>query len=147
MAQHKFNLKGTWSGGRLGQGRIDTGGLGSAVSVPTELGGPGEGTNPEDMLLGSASTCYMITLASVLSNRQLPVVELTLNSELIASDEGGLHIESITHRPTIVLAADATPEQLDMAEKATHRAEQACMISKSMKGNVEFSVEPTISKQ
>ena len=147
MAQHIFHLRGTWSGGRLGQGRIDAGNLGSTVSVPAELGGPGEGTNPEDMLLGSASTCYMITLASVLSNRKLPVAEFTLNSELIISDEGGLHVQSITHRPHIVLAADATPEQLDMAEKATHRAEQACMISKAMKGNVELAVEPTISKQ
>ena len=147
MAQHHFHLKGTWSGGRLGEGRIDAGGLGSAVSVPAELGGPGAGTNPEDLLLGSAATCYMITLAAVLSNRQLPVVEYSLNSELIVNDEGGLRVQAITHRPTIVLAADATPEQLDTAEKATHRAEQACMISKALKGNMELHVEPTISKQ
>jgi peroxiredoxin-like protein len=147
MAQHIFYLKGTWSGNRLGEGRIEAGGLSSVVTVPTQMGGPGVGTNPDDMLLGSAATCYMITLASVLDNRKLPVVEFTLNSELIISDEGGLHVQSITHRPHLVLAADATPEQLDMAEKATHRAEQACMISKALKGNVELHVEPTISKQ
>ena len=148
MAHHTFTLKGKWNGGRLGEGHIETGAISSVVTVPTQMGGPGVGTNPDDLLLGSAATCYMITLGAVLDNRKLPVVEVTLNSELVINAEGGSPlVHSITHRPTIVLADDATPEQLETADKAAHRAEAACMISKALRGNVELHVEPIIIKQ
>jgi peroxiredoxin-like protein len=32
------------------------------ISIPKEMNGPGIGTNPDEMLLGAASTCYIIYL-------------------------------------------------------------------------------------
>ncbi|MBP1931669.1 OsmC family protein [Ammoniphilus resinae] len=145
MAQHSFHLKANWTGGRLGNGSIEIGNLNSTISVPTELGGPGVGTNPEDMLIGAASTCYLITLASVLANRKLNIFSLSLTSEGIVSEEGGLHFERITHRPTIVLQKGATDQEIDTAQKAAERAEHACMISKALRGNVEVSVEASVT--
>lgn len=147
MAEHSFQLKGTWNGGRNGEGTIDIGALQSAVSAPSALDGPGVGTNPEEMIIGASSTCYMITLAAVLDNRKLPVASLTLNTEGVVSDEGGLHVVKIIHRPQIVLQAGATPEQVEVAQKGAVRAEQACMISKAMRGNVEFHVEASVTVQ
>lgn len=145
MSQHTFHLDATWTQGRLGEGTIRSGNLQSAISVPGDLGGPGIGTNPEEMLLGAASTCYLITLAAVIDNRKLPLAELKLSSELVVSNEGSMKVESIVHRPHIALQAGATPEQVDTAHKAAERAEQACMISKSMRGNVDISVEATVT--
>jgi len=145
MTQHSFHLKANWTGGRLGSGSIEIGNLSSTISVPVELGGPGVGTNPEDMLIGAASTCYLITLASVLANRKLVVTSLTLASEGVVSEVGGLHFEKIIHRPTIVLGEGATEQEIDTAQKAAERAEHACMISKALRGNVEVSVEATVT--
>jgi peroxiredoxin-like protein len=146
MAQHSWHLEANWNGDRLGDGSIDAGHLRSEISVPSVLGGPGIGTNPEEMLLGAASTCYLITLSAVLSNRKLPVAELTLKSEIVVENDPAMKVEKIIHRPQIVLAADATDEQLDTADKAAHRADKACMITKAMAGNVEVSVEPIVTR-
>ena len=45
------------------------------------MGGPGTGTNPDEMLLGAASTCYLITLAAMLERSDITPDELTLESE------------------------------------------------------------------
>lgn len=144
MAQHAFHLEAKWTGGRLGDGTLTCGNLQTPISVPGELGGPGIGTNPEEMLVGAASTCYLITLAAVLANRKLEIASLTLQSEVVVSDDGSMKVESIVHRPQIVLGAGSTEEQIDVAHKAAQRAEQACMISKAMHGNVDISVESNV---
>ena len=61
MAKHHFYLKANWPGNRNDVGDIKSGRLETAVSIPKEMDGPGEGTNPDEMLLGAAATCYIIT--------------------------------------------------------------------------------------
>ncbi|WP_047153809.1 OsmC family protein [Aneurinibacillus tyrosinisolvens] len=144
MEKHSFHLTAGWDGGRLGQGNISIGSLQSAISIPAELNGPGVGTNPEEMLIGAASTCYLITLAAILENKALPVENLSLTTEGIVSQEGSrLSFEKIIHRPSILLAPEATEEQVETAKTASVRAEKACMISKAVQGNVEVTVEPS----
>ncbi len=35
------------------------------------MDGPGVGTNPDEMLLGAAATCYIITLAAMLERSNI----------------------------------------------------------------------------
>ncbi len=145
MSQHHFILKATWNGGLHGEGMIESGSLSSVISVPKEFNGPGTGTNPEEMLLGSAATCYLITLAAMLERRSIPVASLTLETEGILSKTGGLHFEKIIHRPHIQLASNCTEEQALKAHDLPRRAEDSCMISRAIRGNVEITVESTIT--
>ena len=80
--EHHFELKGTWRGGLFGKGQVGCGNLASEISVPTELKGPGMGTNPEELLLGASAACYLITLAAILERRQLKVESLSLASDV-----------------------------------------------------------------
>ncbi|MBN6189062.1 SACOL1771 family peroxiredoxin [Aneurinibacillus sp. BA2021] len=146
MAEHHFHLRAVWHGGLQGEGQISVGNLQSEVSVPLVMNGPGVGTNPDEMLVGAAATCYLITLASVLENRKLAVSELTLESEGIVVMEGHKpRFHQIIHRPAIVLEQGASEEQLRDAAALAERAEKACMISKALRGNVEVNVEPNIT--
>lgn len=144
MAEHTFHLTTKWSGGRLGHGAISSNNLSSAISIPSEMGGPGIGTNPEEMLMGAAATCYIITLAAIMENRRLPVTSLTMRTEAVVTDNGNLQFHKIIHRPRIVLAEAATEQQMDTVRMATERADHACMISKALRGNVEIVIEPEI---
>lgn len=144
MGEHRFVLSARWQGGRNGEGEIAVGQLRTAVSAPAELDGPGVGTNPEEMLTGAAATCYLITLAAVLERRELPVTGISLVTEGVVNTEGGLRFERILHRPRIGLRAGATAEQVERARQAAERAEQACMISRAVRGNVEVLVEPEV---
>ncbi|KIV57620.1 hypothetical protein AM501_26050 [Aneurinibacillus migulanus] len=145
MAEHHFHLTAQWKGGLFGEGQISVGNLVSAVSVPPEMNGPGIGTNPDEMLVGAAATCYLITLAAVLENRGIIPVDITLESEGIVTVEGNKpRFDKIIHRPAIVLENDATEEQLHTVAVLAERAEKACMISKAIHGNVKVTVEANV---
>ena len=62
-------------------GNIEAGNLVTKISIPSEMEGPGVGTNPDEMLLGAAATCYIITLAAMMERSHLEKEQLTMESE------------------------------------------------------------------
>ncbi|MGO4272422.1 OsmC family protein, partial [Paenibacillus sp. TAF58] len=138
MSEHRFELKALWAGGIDGTGHIRAGNLNSAISVPSQLDGPGVGTNPEELLLGAAATCYLITLGMLLKRQGILTIEL--NSEIFVQSSPSMKVDKIIHRPRIAIPALTSQEDTDKISKAAYRAEQACMISKALKGNVEVIV-------
>lgn len=144
MSTYHFHLNGEWRGGLHGEGEIEAGSLKSSISVPKEFRGPGIGTNPEEMLIGSAATCYIITLASRLEKNNISVSHLSIQTEGVLTKVGGLHFTDIIHRPKVLLVSTSTEEDVKKATALSFEAEESCMISKAMRGNVEFTVEPTI---
>ncbi|MFS0856658.1 MULTISPECIES: OsmC family protein [Paenibacillus] len=143
--KHPFHLKATWNGGRNSEGHIDAGGLKTVISIPQEMGGPGTGTNPDEMLLGAASTCYLITLAAMLERSDITPDELTLESEATVDVTNNIFTyERIIHRPRIVLKADASDADVTKAERLAHKAEESCMISRAVAGNVAIETQPVI---
>ena len=104
MAEHHFYLKANWPGLRNDAGEIQSGNLITKVSIPQAMDGPGIGTNPDEMLLGAAATCYIITLAAMMERSQLEKVDLTMESEgIVDVTEGIFTYKKIIHRPTITL--------------------------------------------
>ena len=146
MATHQFKLKGSWTGGLLGDGEIAVGSLLSEISVPSSLQGPGKGTNPEEMLLGAAATCYLITLGAILERRKVPVEALEIASDgEVFQDGPTLRFTHIVHRPTIRLALAATDAHKTAAREATEMAGKGCMISHALKGNVSVTVDARLT--
>ncbi|WP_409301029.1 OsmC family protein [Peribacillus sp. SCS-155] len=145
MAEHHFLLTAEWSGLRNGVGEIETSHLKTKISIPTEMDGPGVGTNPDEMLLGAAATCYIITLAAMLERSKLEKRELHMESEGIVDVTNGVFTyKKIIHRPTLILLPDASEKDRSLAEKLARKAESSCMITRALQGNVEISVEATI---
>ncbi len=142
MAKHSFLLTADWHGGRNSVGTIDAGNLKTKVSIPPEMDGPGVGTNPDEMLLGAAGTCYIITLAAMLERASISVSSLTLESEGIVEVVSGIiTYKEIIHRPNIRLTNETHEKKaLILAEKA----EKNCMISRALAGNVEIKLETFI---
>ena len=144
MDIYHFQVDGQWNGGRLGDGKVTTEGFSVAVSVPKDMGGPGVGANPEELLVASAANCYMITLAAVLEKREVKIDSFDMKSEATVVREGGkLKFERIVHKPHLILSQGGD-EQIKFVEECTHRAEKACFISQTLKGSVEVSVEPIV---
>lgn len=145
MTAHLFKLSAQWPGGRNEVGTIDAGNLKTEVSIPKEMMGPGVGTNPDEMLLGAAATCYLITLAAMLERAHIVHHDLTLKSEgLVDVTNGVFTYEKITHFPTITLAEGAPEKDYVLAQRLAVKAESTCMISKAIRGNVELALEATI---
>ncbi|MGG0655520.1 OsmC family protein [Rummeliibacillus pycnus] len=145
MAEHIFTLTASWPGGRNTVGEIAAGQLQTKVSIPPEMDGPGIGTNPDEMLLGAAATCYIITLAAMLERAKIEPLELTMNSEGIVDVTNGVFTYmKITHKPRIVIPRDYTEKDERLIVRLAEKAEKTCMISKAIQGNVEMALEITI---
>ncbi|WP_282171288.1 OsmC family protein [Cytobacillus firmus] len=145
MAEHHFHLKAHWPGLRNDVGEIETGGLRTKVSIPPEMDGPGIGTNPDEMLLGAAATCYIITLAAMMERSRLEKDDLTMESVgVVDVTKGVITYRKIIHRPVIVLKADAGERDLALARKLAQKAEASCMISRAIKGNVEVELQEAV---
>jgi peroxiredoxin-like protein len=145
MAEHHFHLKANWPGQRNDVGEIQTGNLQTKISIPPEMDGPGVGTNPDEMLLGAAATCYIITLAAMMERSKLEKKGLTMESEgIVDVTNGVITYKKIIHRPKIVLARDASDKDRTLAGRLAEKAEASCMISRAIKGNVEIELATDI---
>lgn len=145
MAEHHFHLKASWPGGRNSEGMIEAKNLKTKISIPKEMDGPEIGTNPDEMLLGAAATCYIITLAAMIERAKLPLKEMSLESiGIVDVTEGTFTYKKIIHQPTVALKEEANDKEYKLLEKLIQRAESNCMISRALKGNVEIKLEETI---
>ncbi|MFY0781574.1 OsmC family protein [Peribacillus simplex] len=146
MTLHHFHLTAEWPGGRNDIGTIQSGNLQTQISIPTEMEGPGIGTNPDEMLLGAASTCYIITFAAMLERAHIEKDSLTMQSEALVDVTNGVFTyKKIIHRPTLVLARDSSEKVAEKARILAEKAETSCMISRAIKGNVAVELNVTIS--
>lgn len=98
-------------------------------------------TSPEELLLSAAAGCYLITLKTLLINREIAFSSIELNSEALIVNDGGSRFDSIVHRPIILLEQSA--DEAEVRVLAAH-AEHTCMVSCALRGNVTVCVEPTV---
>lgn len=147
MAKYVFHYEGDWEGGRKGKGRMAAGNLSSVITTPASMGGSGEGTNPDELLVSAAGSCYLMTLAFALEKERIPVVEFKVTSAGTASDEGGLHFEKIVHYPRIVIPADADENLEEKVHELVKVSESRCMVSKALQGNVDVIVEASVDRR
>ena len=146
MEEHEFHLKAFWPGGRNTAGYIETGNLQTKISIPSAMDGPNIGTNPDEMLLGAAATCYIITLAAMIERAHLPLDTMSLESiGSVDVTQGVFTYKKITHMPKVALQAEASPADYEKLNILLVQAEENCMISKAIRGNVEIVLQPKVS--
>ena len=144
---HTYTINGSWNNDDSRLGNITGHNFSTAISIGTEMHDAEKSANPEELLLGAAAGCYLITLAKLLKNRKIPFQRIELESQAIVEDNKGLRIDRIIHRPHIFIN-DSTSDSAAHDKCATfaHHAEHACMVSSALRGNVAISVEPRITK-
>jgi len=146
---HEYPISVDWTGGFNGggKGKAHRSGHEFPLSVPPEFKGPGEGTNPEELLTAAITGCYSITFGIIAQNRKLPVV--SVHTEAVGEvEQAGAQFtyKKITLKPVITLASDATDEHVTMAADMAHKADAYCIVTNAVRGKVEITVEPTIIK-
>lgn len=130
MDQTKTTLKMEWNGNKSGSGKVEAGYLKTEIAVPQSFGGTGEGTEPKELLVTSAATCFMLTLVSMLEARNLAVESLEMHSEASVSKEEGF---KITHYPVIVLPAGGTEEEIQSVDRTFAAADRNCEVGNMLK--------------
>ena len=113
--------------------------------VPSQFGGNAGKTSPEELILAAISSCFSMTLGFVLVKRKVPARVLRMHAEAtVQRIERQLVLTAITLHPQIAIDTDSEKTRQDI-DAAIERAEQACLISNAIRGNVELKVEAQIA--
>ncbi|EHJ08111.1 SACOL1771 family peroxiredoxin [Staphylococcus simiae] len=146
MVQHDFKVTTMWSGGRNQVGKVNGDILSEHISIPSSLGGIGKGTNPDEMLVAAASSCYIISLAATLERAKFENVTIELESIGTATFiNGKFAMKSINHYPKIQIDNKDFERLTKKLPKLLQIADQNCMISNSVRNNVKINISPTIT--
>ncbi|MBL8059703.1 MAG: OsmC family protein [Chthonomonas sp.] len=146
---HEYSAKVVWAGARDGSGNFKTGnGSAQDLRVPTEFGGPGGATNPEELLTAAVASCYSITFGIMAGMRKLAYTDLQTEAigQVHQPNAATFNFQKVILRPTITLAAGSTDADVALAEDLAHKADAYCIITNAVRGKVEIAVEPTINR-
>ncbi|SCK40329.1 organic hydroperoxide resistance protein [Streptomyces sp. WMMB 322] len=131
----KYTAVATAQNGRDGRVASDDGKLDVVVNPPKELGGSGEGTNPEQLFAAGYSACFQGALGVVARQEKADISGSTVTARvgLGSLPEGGFGIKVAleAHIPNV---DEATAK--DLVEKA----HQVCPYSNATRGNIEVSL-------
>jgi Ohr subfamily peroxiredoxin len=121
----------TAEGGRDGQARSLDGNLDVRIVPPKELGGTGEGTNPEQLFAAGYAACFQSAMHLVAKRQGHDLTDSSVTAEvdlgMVESGGFGLAVRLLVSVPELD-AADAA-----RLLEATH---QVCPYSNATRGNI-----------
>jgi lipoyl-dependent peroxiredoxin len=123
------------AGGRTGRGHTSDGRLDLDLRQPKELGGDGEGSNPEQLFAIGYAACFGASLALVGQREKLKADEAEIDSSvsLILIDDGRLAL-GVELRISLPSVSGAQAVELVRA------AHQVCPYSNATRGNVDVAL-------
>jgi Ohr subfamily peroxiredoxin len=137
MANRLYTAKAHVTGGRLdGHGRTGDGELEVDLRIPTEMGGPGGGTNPEELFAVGYAACFEGALAVVARRQKVETGDVAIESavSLLPDGKGGFKLE---------VGLDVTlPSVSDAANAAelVSAAHKVCPYSNATRGNIDVAL-------
>ncbi len=126
-----YTAEATVHGGRQGEARSSDGNLIVKLGTPKEMGGTGEGTNPEQLFAVGYAACFQSALIRVAQREHVDASQSTITAKVGIGPSGqggfGLEVELIVAIPDVDTAT---------GEKILALAHQVCPYSNATRGNI-----------
>jgi lipoyl-dependent peroxiredoxin len=123
------------TGGRSGgHARTDDGRLEVEIEAPSELGGSGEGTNPEQLFAVGYAACFLSALKLVAGKRGVPADEASVDADV------ELHREGRAFELAAELRVTMPGVERAQAERLVETAHQVCPYSNATRGNIDVAL-------
>lgn len=132
-----YRTSATATGGRDGRARTDDGSFEVTLGTPKELGGNGQGNNPEQLFASGYAACFLGALKFVAAQGKHAKVpaDATVNATVgigPRSDKGfGLAVELKVSLPGV---------DREAAEALVAEADTICPYSHAVRGNIEVKL-------
>jgi peroxiredoxin-like protein len=143
IESHDYQVRLAGTGRRSGHLQSDEDRLpGLDVASPPEFGGPGSTWTPEHLFVASISACLMTTFQALAEISHLEVLDYVddATGHLQRGDNGLYRMARVILRPRIVIADES---KVDKARQLLMRAEEVCLISRSVSSQVD--VDPSVA--
>lgn len=142
VKEHLYDVDLEWKEGRIGE--MTSHKLNDIIKVatPPEFPGGVEGIwSPEHLYVASVSSCFMTTFTAIAEYSKLKFEKLSVPATGVMSNETGkFTITEITLSPKLIISDE---NQKDKALRILQKAEEVCLITRSIK--TEVKLEPTIA--
>lgn len=129
-----YTARASVTGGRAGRATSEDGILDLDLTAPKETGGPGTGTNPEQLFAVGYGACFQGALGLAAKKAGVDVSESVLDIAVGLGPEGESLAISADITVTIPGVDDAKAQEL------VETAHQLCPYSKATRGNVPVTV-------
>jgi lipoyl-dependent peroxiredoxin len=123
-------------GGRDGHVKSSDGRLDLDTRPPKEMGGSGEGTNPEQLFSAGYAACFLSALRLVAGKAKLKLDDasgVTVRIGIGKTPEGGFGL-------TGEIAAYLPGLEQDVADDLVEQAHEVCPYSNATRGNIDVDV-------
>ena len=130
-----FTAIATATGGRNGRSAAADGSVAVELSVPKEMGGNGDGTNPEQLFAAGYSACFLGAMKFVAGQQKTVLPAATSISADIGIGQipGGFGIQA-------ALAITIPGMERAAAEALVAAAHQVCPYSNATRGNIDVTL-------
>jgi lipoyl-dependent peroxiredoxin len=137
MAKVIYTAEARVTGGRAqGHGETADGNLRVDLRLPSELGGEGGGTNPEELFAVGFAACFESALGVVARRRHLEAGDVAIDAKvmLLPTEERGfkLAVDLDVDLPSI--------EDPNEAVEVVREAHHVCPYSNATRGNIEVNL-------
>ena len=133
-----YTAHGSATGGRDGKGRTDDGKVDVTLSVPKEMGGTGNGTNPEQLFSVGYSACYLGALKFVAGKEKIKVSD---DAKVSANVGIGERDDKQGFGLTVALQVSLPGIDKAKAEDLVKKAHVVCPYSNATRGNIEVTTK------
>jgi Ohr subfamily peroxiredoxin len=136
MAKVLYTAEANVHGGRLdGHGRTSDGNLDVQIRPPKELGGPGEGVNPEQLFAVGYAACFDNAVSTVARRMKLEIGEVVTDSKvsLVPNESRGFDLQ-------VELRLNVPGVEGEQAVELVKVAHSVCPYSNAVKGNIPVTI-------
>ncbi len=105
------------------------------VRTPTEMGGPGGATNPEQLFAAGYSACFHSALRQVAKQAGADVSDSEVVADVVLGDDGAGGFQL-----AVTLEVNLPQVSAEQAQELAEQAHQVCPYSKATRGNIEVSL-------
>jgi osmotically inducible protein OsmC len=137
MAKKLYTAEATVTGGREnGHGRTTDGKLDVRLRLPSEMGGDGGGTNPEQLFAVGYAACFEGALGAVARRERIELGDVSIDSRVSLSPNQAKGFD-------LSVALDVSLPDVDDAQRAAEivaAAHQVCPYSNATHGNIEVEL-------
>lgn len=120
--------------GRDGRTVVQESDLDFTMTAPKEMGGSGEGVNPEQLFAAGYAACFHSALKAVAKDKDVDVTDSAVGARVTLNNGSEGFFLSVELEVTI---PGLTPEDAQALADAAH---EMCPYSKATRGNIDVSV-------
>jgi lipoyl-dependent peroxiredoxin len=110
------------------------------LAIPAEMGGPGGGTNPEQLFAAGYASCFHSALKTVAASQKIAISDSAVVADIgiAPNGVGGYQLSAALH-------VELGGVDQATAEKLVEQAHQVCPYSNATRGNIEVTLETTVA--